>query len=79
MTLGVTAFSRFVNEIEARAKDQSVEDLAAWAVTTMSETIGFDCAWFGWASLDGDCVDILANGSYNLPDDYFRFWQTIAD
>ena len=29
--------------------------------------------------LDGDAVDIFANGSRNLPDDYFSFWQTIAE
>lgn len=79
MTLGVTTFSRFVNEIEARAQDHTVEDLAAWAVTTLGETIGFECAWYGWASLDGSDVDIFANGKSNLPDDYFGFWQTVSE
>ncbi len=79
MAPGVSAFSHFVNEIEARARDHSVEDLAAWAIASLSETIGFECAWYGWASLDGNDVDIFANGKCNLPDDYFTFWQTVAN
>ncbi len=79
MTPDLKTFSGFVTEINARALETDVEGLARWAVGELSETLGFECAWYGWAHIKSDGVDIHANASLNLPDDYYDFWQTMAE
>lgn len=79
MTPDLKTFSDFVADIHARSLETDVEGLARWAVGELSQTLGFDCAWYGWAQIHEDGVDIHANATLNLPDDYYDFWQTIAD
>lgn len=78
MTPDLRTFSNFVAEMNARAWETDVHGLARWAVAELSETLGFECAWYGWARIENDGVDIHANASMNLPDDYYEYWQTIA-
>lgn len=79
MTPDLRTFSNFVAELNARALETDVHGLARWAVGELSETLGFECAWYGWARIENDGVDIHANASLNLPDDYYEYWQTIAE
>lgn len=74
----LSRFSRFVSALAARAETAEVEDLAGWAVSELSETLGFDCAWYGWAQLNADGVTVHANAALNLPGDYYDAWREIA-
>lgn len=77
--MGITGFSRFVTELNHRALEEDAEGLAGWAVGELSKTLGFDAAWYGWATLRTDCVEVYANATLNLPDDYHANWLLIAD
>lgn len=77
--LDLKLFSDFVSEVNERATQTDAEGLARWAVGELSETLGFDGAWYGWAQIEADSVQIHANASINLPADYYDYWQTIAD
>jgi len=75
---GLREFSNFVTEINARAMETDCEGLARWTVDELSGRVGFECAWYGWAQIDGDGVRIHANATLNLPEDYYSFWTTMA-
>lgn len=60
------------------SRELDAEGLARWSVEELARVIGFDCAWYGWAEIGHEGVDIHANCSLNLPDDYFEFWQSIS-
>jgi len=79
MKTSLNLFSSFVSEIHARVRSEDAEGLARWAVGELSETLGFDAAWYGWAQINTEGVEIHANASLNLPDTYFDTWQTMAD
>lgn len=72
-------FSDFVSEMHDRVKTDDAEGLARWAVGELSETLGFDAAWYGWAQINTKGVEIHANASLNLPDTYIDTWETMAD
>lgn len=72
-------FSNFVSEMNARVRSSDAESLARWAVSELSETIGFDCAWYGWAQVKPKGVEIYANSTLNLPDDYYETWCEISE
>ncbi len=79
MTPDLKTFSGFVAETHARALETDVEGLARWAVGELSQTLGFECAWYGWAQIHENGVDIHANASLDLPDNYYDYWQTMAE
>ncbi|MDP2122712.1 MAG: LuxR C-terminal-related transcriptional regulator [Hoeflea sp.] len=77
--IDLKSFSDFVSEVNARAVETDAEGIARWAIDHLSQTLGFDGAWYGWAQIEKTGVQIHANASLNLPDDYYDFWQTMAD
>lgn len=79
MNTSLNLFSNFVSEMHARVRTDDAEGLARWAVGELSDTLGFDAAWYGWAQINSEGVEIHANASLNLPDTYFDTWQTMAD
>ncbi len=79
MKSSLNAFSNFVAEMHDRVRSDDAEGLARWAVGELSKTLGFDAAWYGWAKIEAEDVEIHANASLNLPDDYYDIWQTMAD
>ncbi len=72
-------FSNFVSEMNARARSSDAEGLARWAVSELSNKIGFDCAWYGWAQVKPEGVEIHANSTFNLPDEYYQIWCEISE
>lgn len=72
-------FSGFVGEINALARYSDTQELVSWAVEQLSETVGFDSAWYGWAELRADGVDIHAQSSQNLTSTYYDSWCEMAD
>ena len=79
MEPGIASFSRFVTEVQARSLEEDAEGLARWAVDDLSRTLGFDAAWYGWATLRDQGVEVHANATLNLPDGFYGYWLTIAD
>lgn len=75
----LNAFSNFVSDMHARVRTDDAEGLARWAVGELSETLGFDAAWYGWAQIVPEGVEIHANASLNLPDTYFDTWQSMSE
>jgi len=75
----LTQFSGFVGEMNEVARHNDAQGLACWAVQRLSDTVGFDCAWYGWAQLKADDVDIHAQCSHNLTDAYYDSWCEIAE
>lgn len=73
----VADFSNFVLELHARTRAMSPDALANWAVSDLSDRIGYDCAWFGWARIDRKEIRMFANAPYNLPSSYYDVWKTI--
>ena len=76
---GVADFSRFITDLNHRALSEDAEGLARWAVEHLSRLIGFDAAWYGWARLGADSVEVHANATLNLPGDYYATWQSMSD
>lgn len=79
MALGITSFSRFIAQMNDRTRTDDAEGLARWAVQDLSQTLGFDAAWYGWAQLSAEGVQIYANATVNLPEGFYKHWQTMAD
>ncbi len=79
MRSSLRQFSGFVGELNELARHNDAQGLASWAVQRLSETVGFDCAWYGWAELKLDEVDIHAQSSHNLTDAYYQSWCEIAE
>jgi DNA-binding CsgD family transcriptional regulator len=78
MTLGIAGFSHFITEMNDRARDEDAEGLASWAVGDLSRRLGFDAAWYGWANLRPDGVDVYANATLNLPEGFYDYWRTMS-
>ena len=53
MTTKMSDLSAFVVELHAQAQGRGMNDLVDWAVSYLSDIIGFDCAWYGWAQVHG--------------------------
>ena len=79
MGLGIASFSRFITEMNDRTRDEDAEGLARWAVDELSRTIGFDAAWYGWAKLRPEGVEVHANAALNLPEGFYDYWRTMSD
>lgn len=78
MGLGIANFSRFITEMNHRTLAEDAEGLARWAVDDLSRTLGFDAAWYGWATLRPEGVEVYANATLNLPDDYYDSWKSMS-
>jgi DNA-binding CsgD family transcriptional regulator len=78
MGLGITGFSKFITEMNHRTRDEDAEGLARWAVADLSRLLGFDAAWYGWATLRPEGVEVYANATVNLPSDFYAHWQRMA-
>ncbi|MEM9010901.1 MAG: LuxR C-terminal-related transcriptional regulator [Pseudomonadota bacterium] len=78
MRNGLSLFSDYVHGLNAVAVDGDVDALTGWAVERLSNILGFDCAWYGWAEIDRTSVEIHASATRNLPEGYFEFWCGIA-
>lgn len=72
-------FSDFVSEMHERVRSDDAEGLARWAVLELSDKLGFDAAWYGWADFSADGVEIHATASLNLPDKYYDTWQEMSE
>jgi hypothetical protein len=72
-------FSSFLSEMNSRVRSSDAEGLARWAVSELSDKIGFDCAWYGWAQVKPEGVEIHANSTLNLPDEYYQSWCEISN
>ncbi|MEM6988287.1 MAG: helix-turn-helix transcriptional regulator [Pseudomonadota bacterium] len=72
-------FSSYVGELSARAQECNAQELAHWAVRDLKRKVGFDSAWYGWAKLGANDVDVHANAVVDLPHDYFDTWLGMAD
>lgn len=73
------AFSHFVGALnEARAEHDGPE-LLTWAADRLSEIIGFDAAWCGWADMMPADIEIIGTQTLNLPEDYVAFWSGVRD
>lgn len=79
MKNSLSQFSEFVSELNARVQSEDAEGLARWAVRDLSDKVGFDAAWYGWADLNAECVEVHANATLNLPDEYFETWLETAE
>jgi len=79
MGLGIASFSHFIAEMNHQAPHMRAEELARWTVEELSVALGFDAAWYGWARLHPQGVDIFAHATHGLPDDFFATWQRMAD
>jgi DNA-binding CsgD family transcriptional regulator len=79
MDAGIATFSRFITEMQHRSLEEDAEGLARWAVDDLSRTLGFDAAWYGWATLRPEGVEVYANATLNLPEGFYDYWLTIAD
>lgn len=79
MGLGITSFSRFISDMNHRTRSEDAEGLARWAVSELSETLGFDAAWYGWATLRQEGVEVYANTTFNLPDNFYGNWLRMSD
>lgn len=76
---GIASFSRFITEMNQQARHMRAEELARWAIDELSVAVGFDAAWYGWARLHPGGVNVFANATLKLPDDFFATWQRMAD
>ena len=75
----MSELSTFVLALNARAQSVGVAELVEWAVVHLSDFIGFDSAWYGWAQVQPTGPVIHASSTYNLPDHYYTAWMEIAD
>lgn len=79
MAVGVAGFSQFITDMNDRARSEDAEGLARWAVGDLSLRLGFDAAWYGWATLRPEGVEVYANATLNLPEGFYDYWRTMAD
>jgi DNA-binding CsgD family transcriptional regulator len=71
-------FSDFVRDAHARAAEFPVHTLANWAVRELSNRIGFDAGWYGWAQISRAGVEIHANSTWELPPQFYETWSEIS-
>jgi len=79
MALGIAGFSQFITEMNDRTRCEDAEGLARWAVDDLSRRLGFDAAWYGWATLRPEGVEVYANATLNLPEGFYDHWRTMSD
>jgi len=79
MTTAMSDLSTFVVELHAQARERGMNALVDWAVKYLSDVLGFDCAWYGWAQVESTGTTIHASAVYELPRCYYAAWTEIAD
>jgi DNA-binding CsgD family transcriptional regulator len=70
-------FSAFVFDLYERSHAHDPVTLLRWSIERLSDVVGTDCSWAGWADLSQIEVDVCGSVSHNLPDDFYRFWTEI--
>lgn len=75
----VSELSAFVLGLNAEAHDRGVSDLVTWGVAQLADTLGYDCAWYGWAQVQEAGTVIHASTTLNLPQHYYDVWTGMAD
>ena len=71
-------FSTFVQNLNDSARERSAADVLGWSARELSDILGYDSAWYGWAEIRPDGPVIHASATYNLPGDYYQAWTEIA-
>jgi DNA-binding CsgD family transcriptional regulator len=71
-------FSDFVQDLNDGASQRDAEDVLGWSTRELSNILGFDSAWYGWAQIRDDGAVIHASSTYNLPKTYFQSWTEMA-
>jgi DNA-binding CsgD family transcriptional regulator len=71
-------FSNFVQDLNDGAAKRDAADVLGWSTRALSDILGFDSAWYGWAQIRDDGAVIHASSTYNLPYNYFQTWTEIA-
>jgi DNA-binding CsgD family transcriptional regulator len=74
---GIDQFSSFVMELHERSLTHHPVALFQWSLEELALSVDADCSWGGWADLHRGEIDLCASLSYNLPDDFDRFWSEI--
>lgn len=70
-------FSSFIFELYERSHTHDAVSLLRWGVERLSQAVGTDCCWSGWADLGQSEVEVCGSVSHNLPDDFYDFWTQI--
>lgn len=71
-------FSDFVRDLNARSRESDATSLLGWSVRALSDILGFDSAWYGWAQISPDGPIIHANMTHNLPSSYYSSWKEMS-
>lgn len=71
------AFSSFVGTLREVRSTLDGPGLLAWGADALSQIVGFDAAWCGWADMAPAQLDIIGTATVNLPGDYVPFWREI--
>lgn len=72
-------FSNYVLELNSEARERDVGSLLGWSAHTLSDILGFDSAWYGWAQIDANGPIIHASTTLNLPGHYYDYWTGISE
>ncbi|QBF30827.1 LuxR C-terminal-related transcriptional regulator [Thalassococcus sp. S3] len=78
MGINLDTFSDYVLSLDARANNTDLADFVAGSVASLSNVLGFDAAWYGWAHLQPERTVIHTNATLNLPESYFDTWTQMA-
>ena len=73
----IDRFSSFTMELHERSLICNPISLFQWSVETLTNIVGADCCWAGWADLQRGEIDLCASISHNLPEDFEAFWSEI--
>ena len=71
-------FSYFVQDLNDNARHRDAADILGWSTRELSNILGFESAWYGWAQIREDGPVIHASSTYNQPVDYYQSWTEIA-
>lgn len=76
---GLVDLSQFIGSLHEVRAERDGQALLQWAAAEMSRIVGFEAAWFGWADLAIDHVEIIGSQVLNLPEGFFDFWSSIRE
>lgn len=71
-------FSDFVQNLNNSVNERDAADILGWSARELSDILGFDSAWYGWAQISEAGPVIHASSTYNLPENYYDSWTEIA-
>lgn len=72
------SFDDMVREIYLFGAENDPSATAEFGIELLERRVGFDTAWFGWASLSATETRVRASATRNLPGRYTEFWSEIA-